>query len=248
MSPKQFKENLLDKIHGGEIKMKSKSYFALRSVAYVIGLILTFGLVFYLTSFTHFVLQSKGLLMLPEFGFRGLGLMFISLPWLLVILIVTLVVLIEILSKHFKFIYRKPLVYSTVLVMVVVLLGSMVLARTHLHYSLANIALDRDLPIAGPLYKHYNKMYFKHAHLGTVLETADDQLIIELPDTSQIIVLITAATRLPRKDKITTGDLVMVGGSKDNGTIEAFGIRKVSADQTWLFSNSQGLRVPKELK
>jgi len=248
MSPKQFHEKLLDKIQGGEIKMKSKSYFALRNIAYVISLAVVFGMVFYLTSLIHFVMQSKGLLMLSAFGFRGLGLMFISLPWILVILIVILITLIEVISKHFKFVYRKPLVYSIVLVAVVVLLGSMIVARTRLHYSLSDFVQQKNIPLAGPLYKHYGQMRFKHANFCTAVEINEDNLVVELADGNQVTVSITPRTRIWTDQEIAIGDYLMVAGDIDDGMITAFGIKKIPKEKDWLFSKGRQLPLPDEMK
>ncbi|MBC7074165.1 hypothetical protein H5T58_02135, partial [Candidatus Parcubacteria bacterium] len=67
----KLKDKILEKIKKGEIKMKPKLYFLLKSILFVLvlGFLVLFS--FFLVSFIRFHLISSGLWYLPNFGPEG---------------------------------------------------------------------------------------------------------------------------------------------------------------------------------
>jgi len=140
-------KNIIDKIKKGEIKMKPKAHFVLRTLLIVLGTSVGFLFALYLTSFILFSMQAV----------CGLMPILISLPWLLIFLSVALIIVLEILTKQFSFVYRRPVLYIVLVIIISVLFGSFVVNKTKVHPFLFDRAEKHRLPIMGPMYRGYGK-------------------------------------------------------------------------------------------
>ena len=76
--------NTLEKITSGEIKMRPKTYFVLKAILIVLGIVFAVCFSLYIISFILFSLRSTGVLYLPGFGFPGIKAFFVMLPWILI--------------------------------------------------------------------------------------------------------------------------------------------------------------------
>jgi hypothetical protein len=127
---------ILDAIKTGEVKAKSKWYFYGQSAALAMGLIITGLLLLFLSSLIVFSLKQNGAWFAASFGFYGLKILFMSLPWILIIAVATLLVLLERLLKHYKFSYQQPMLYSFVGIGLLFALGTIFISKAHLHEEL----------------------------------------------------------------------------------------------------------------
>jgi len=148
-------EKILGKLRSGEFKMKPKVYFILKATLIVLSVLVVALFVLFLISFISFALRANGVLVLPIFGFRGFGAFLSSVPWLLVVAALLLIGVLEMLFKHFAFTYRRPILYSILGILIVVLLGTFIIDRTPLHPGLFDRAHERRLPIFGPMYRNF---------------------------------------------------------------------------------------------
>jgi hypothetical protein len=221
------KNNILERIKKGKVKMKPKSYFVFRTVLYVLGIIFAFLFAIFLISFIVFSLRVSGVGYFPAFGFRGLGLFLVSLPWLLVIFAIIFIVILEIFAKRFSLIYRKPLLYSILGVLVIVLLISIVVVQTPMHKGLFIGAQEGKLPVMGAIYKGRFVEPSRNACIGEVVEVADDGFQVETVKGESVGVIISPETYLPSDEKIEEGELIMIMGKKKKSTIKAFKIIKI---------------------
>ena len=62
---------VLDQIKDGSVKMRSRAYFVLRTVLYILGAVLVLLLAIFLESFILFSVQRTGAWFMPGFGFSG---------------------------------------------------------------------------------------------------------------------------------------------------------------------------------
>ena len=221
------KETIQEKIRSGALTMKPKVYFVLRGLLYLVGMLLVLGLTFYLIGFIAFMFRANGVFILPEFGLRGVRTLFVSLPWFLIVLVVVLVIILELLSRHFFFVYRWPIVYSLLGFVVVLGSGGALLGQLSIHESMMRLAEERSLPFAGPLYRHFGRMHFPDGHIGTILATSTSGFSLLVRDGNIYAVMVTPGTRFPHGQLIMPDDVVMVMGLLDDERIEAFGIRKI---------------------
>ena len=230
---KSLGEKILKKIKKGKIKMKSKSYFVFRTALFVIGVILVFIFIIFLISFIIFILRTSGVGHFPAFGFRGLRIFLVSFPWLLMILAVIFILILEVFARRFSIVYRKPLLYSALGIVVIALLLGLVIAQTPMHKRLFQSAQEGKLPVFGPFYKGYHMRVPDNVYFGEVSSITDDGFEIETKQGESLSVIISSKTRLPFNEDIQEGDSAVVIGERDNSTIKAFGVRCRPLNRWW---------------
>jgi len=220
-------EKVLNKIKSGQINMKPKAYFVLKTVLFVLGVITVALFILYLISFIAFSLRASGVMFLPGFGFRGVGIFLTSMPWLLILVAVLLIVVLEILVKHFAFSYRRPILYSIIAIIVLVFLGSFIINKTQFHPDLFQRAREGRLPLAGEFYRDFGVPKFQNVHRGVVSEVIDNGFRIETPNKEILEVIVDSETRFPFGTGIKESDTVVVLGERNNGTVQASGVSKI---------------------
>jgi len=208
-------KEVLEKIKKEEIKMRPKSYFVLRGLLLILGAVFIFLLSFFFVSLIIFILRSNGSLLLPRFGFRGIGMLLTSFPYLLAIIALLFIIILEIFAKHYKFIYQKPLLYSIVGITIIVLLGGFLFIKIPIHDKVLENKTINSL---------YGKGDLEKSQIGQVIEITETGFILE----SKIGKIFTV--RIEIKD-IKEGDWVIVIGEKENGVIDAKGVRKIELEK-----------------
>jgi hypothetical protein len=221
------KNKVLAKIKAGETRMRPKWHFILKTTLLAVGTVLATLTLLYLLSFVLFVLRQSGVWFPPAFWVRGLCIFFASLPWVLIALAIVFIVVLEVLVKRYAFAYRRPLLYSVVGIIILVLLGSVAISQTRVHQGFFKHAKEGRLPVAGPLYREFGMKRHKSVHPGIITEIADDGFKIENHRNEILTVIITAETRFPLGLDFVVDDEVVVLGERDNGTVTAFGIRRI---------------------
>jgi len=232
---------VINKIKSGNIKMKPKIYFVLRTALLMLSILVLVLFIVCLISFIAFSLRSSGVWLSPAFGFPCIKMLFGSLPWVLILITVVLIVLLEIFAKKFTFVYRKPILYSLLIIILVVFLGGFLIDKTPFHSNLFWKAQEGHLPGFGSFYRDFGNPKFKNIHQGVVSEVINNGFLIENHRERIISVMITPETRLP-SEKIEEGDVIVVFGERDNGQIEALNIRKTKRDFNFFPKN----RFPKK--
>ena len=222
------KKNILEQIDEGQVSMKPKMYFILRACAISFFILITTLLTLFLISFVAFVLQAQGFFLFAEFGFRGLLTILLSVPWILVGFVIAFVVVLELLARNFAFIYRKPLIYSILGIIVFVTFAGGAIAATPLHKTVYDEAQKRSLPFASEkVYQHYGKLKARGGDIGVVRAINETGLIVRTP-SGEISVSTTTKTRYPKERDIKEGDRVLlIGEKREDGIFEAYGIRPV---------------------
>lgn len=226
---KSITEEVLNKIKSGDIKMVSKIWFIFRTVLLVLGILILTLFIIYLVSFTLFSLRFTGVWFLPRFGFPGMRIFFGLLPWPLIFITAILIILLEVFAKKFSFVYRRPLVYSLLVLIVIALSMGFLIERTPFHRNLFQRAQEGNLPAIGPVYRQ-GFPPIENVHHGIVSEIINDGFIMETPKGEKLTVIINPETRLQPETGIKENDEVVVLGKKDNDTIQAVDIRKVERD------------------
>jgi hypothetical protein len=220
-------DKVLNKIKSGEIKMKPKIYFILRAVLLILSALVLALLIICLVSFIIFSLRSSGILFLPKFGFPGIRIFLSSLPWLFILIAITLIILLEIFTKRFTFVYRWPIIYSLLAIIFIVMLGSFVIDKTPFHSNLFWRAQEGRLPAIGKLYHGYGVPRIGNVHYGVVSEVIDGGFKIETLRGEELIVMVSSKTRFLLKTDIKKDDAIVVLGERNNNTVQAIDIRKV---------------------
>ena len=226
-------EQVLKKIKDDNIRMRPKIDFVLRSILFAGGIILTLGLTLYLASFIIFVLRINGILALPGFGFRGYGALLLSLPWLLILLTAILVIVLELLGRHFSFVYRRPLLYSVFGIILFVIVSSVAVAGTSVHHKVWEFTAEYRVPFGPAFYERYGggERPFRSGTIGTIVEIKDSELVIENTAGELFLVSTSTKTRFPREEILVVGDKIIILGKREGSAVEALGIRKINSLQ-----------------
>lgn len=223
---KSTSKELLNKIKKGELKKHSKLYFVFKGFVYGLGLVLVIAFSVSLGSFIIFSLRASGALFLPRFGFLGLRIFLSSFPWLLVLIVFILVLLIGWLVKKSPVVYRKPLLYSILAILILVLFGSFVFERTRFHTALFKKAQDYKLPLIGSAYRGCCLKPIKNTYIGKVTGLAENGFHFKTRQ-GDFNVVFSKKTYFPFGRDIKIGDLLIVMGERQNSKILAFGIRRI---------------------
>ena len=224
---KDMSEKVLQAIKTGNVSMHSRYYFFARSALWILGVILVFSLTLYLMSFITFVFRGNALSALLAFGSHGWLVLLTSLPWLLLLATFAIFVALQLLSLHFSFVYRRPLVHTALASIVVLVAGSALMAQTTLHEHAYELSRERRLPIAGPIYRIAIGDR-DDRHIGIITAMNDEVFTIRGRDGEVFYVNIATSTRIPRgRDfAFATGTPIVVFGDLDNDDdIDAVGIQ-----------------------
>lgn len=224
---KNIHDTILKKIHDGDVDMKPRWYFVLRSVLAITGVVLTALLTVYLFSFIFFFLDQSGVLFAPAFGFRGISFFVMSSPWILIGVSVVFVLLLFVFTTHYTFSYRRPLAYSFIAIVALALLGSYLIDRTTMHARLGSYMEREGVPVLGPLYRGAVHELPPGVHAGVIVEVTDIGFVLQTEEGSKVDVHVTEDTRSPRDMQFEVNNHVFVFGDEMAGAIEAFGVRPV---------------------
>ena len=225
------KQRILRRIHEGELRMRPKWHFLLKTALIFIGGVILALALLYVASFVIFVLRQTGAVYVPGFGFHGLVQFLLATPWRLLVLGAAFLVVLEILVRRFAFAYRTPLLYSLVVILLFMIGGSYVVARTGMHEAIFQRAQEkpgRAIRIMGAMHQEYGLRELKQIHPGAVSSVSDDGFIMLNPRREQVAVQVSERTRLqPANLVFERGQHVVVWGEREGETIQARGIKRV---------------------
>lgn len=216
------RDDVISKIEQGEVKMKSKRYFVSKTVL-IFGFTALFSLLaLYTGSFIFFILEENAILTLSNMGIEGLKLAILSFPWHLVVLVLSVTVLVEVMLKRFSFIYKRPLIYSMLAILLLVIVGSVVMGATSVHRSFFDLAEQDRLPVMGGLYRHFADLDIEHVHFGEILEVGNGKVVMELEGGEVVDLNITKSTKGYRRisEELEEGRNIVVIGEKYDGEID----------------------------
>ncbi len=193
----------------------------------MLGIILACLTVMYFISFIIFLLRQNGAWFAPSFGLFGLRSFLLSMPWLLITLALLFTVLAEIMIRRYAFSYGRPLIYTALGVVLLVLAGGTIIAFTPLHKGLMTQAHNERLPLAGKFYRHFGQRPGANMEMGLITQLRENGCDIQNPRQEKIQIQISSNTRFAQKTNLAIGDTIMVLGKKKNNIIFAEGIRKI---------------------
>jgi len=222
-----FKHNILNKIKTREIDMKPRWHFVLKSLLLVFGVLTVALLAVYLLSFVVFALNQSGVMFAPLYGLKGVVVFVVSSPWLLIVLTGTSGVLLYLLVTKYSFSYQKPLLYSMIGVVLLVILGSFVLQEAGMHQRLQQYSERHNVPVFTPLYGGLREERPDGVLQGMITELTDDGFILQVADEDLVTVVVTRETKQRPPSARFVGESVLVFGERQGDIVPAFGIRSM---------------------
>ncbi len=219
------KETVLNKIKHGDVAMRPRWHFVLKSFLAIVGIcILTLWLV-YLVSFIVFALATSGIIMIPAFGFQGLVEFLFALPWLLILIAAVFILLLEVLVNRYSFGYRKPLMYTLFGIVGFTILGTFIVSQTGLHDLVMQRSVESRLPIVGGVYKGYGITPNERINIGEIEIINENGFLLDERVKGELSVIVTESTKKPNNFVFQVGDQVIVYGPITNNEIQAFGVK-----------------------
>jgi len=223
-------KNILDKIKTGEVDMKPRWHFVLKSVLLVFSVVTVILVGIYLLSFILFTLRQSGVGFVPLYGLRGISVFVMNSPWLLIFSTVVSLVALQLLVRTYSFSYRQPLVYSMIGIIIFVLLGSYAIGQTQMHQQFQTFTQERKVPVFGALYKRIEENRPENIIFGTITELTADGFILQSPRKGTLEIIISKETRQKRSVVYDIGKKVVVFGDRDEDVVFALGVRVAPAD------------------
>lgn len=220
-------DKILEQIKKGQVKMRPKIYFVLKTLLIVLGIFVVALFALYLVSFIVFALRASGAWYLSGFGFPGIKASIVLIPWVLILMALVLIIVLEVLVKRFSFSYRQPIFYSLLGIIIFVFLGSFVIGKTGLHPNLFEKAREGRLPVAEKFYRGFGMAKFQNVHRGIVSELTDNGFSIKTCNDEVLVIIVTDETRFLFEGDVEIGHMIIILGERENGTIVATGVRKV---------------------
>lgn len=236
---KNIRERIVLAAKSGKLKMRPKWHFVLRSALWAAGIGVMALAALYFASLFLFINRETGIWLAPIFGWQGIIVFLMSLPWMIIVLVLIFTLILEILVSRYGFAYRLPLLYSALALLLAVFAGAIMVAQTSLHEKLSRCPrTDRPIddarfapnntPCGKGVYRDLGPRRFNDFHYGKIGEINDKNLIITTRHREDLIVEISPRTRLPFGAQFEVGDELAVVGKRNGDHVEAFGIIQIN--------------------
>lgn len=171
-------------------------------------------------------MRESGLLFAPLFGWAGVVLFVVSSPWILIGVVGVFLGVLYLLVSHYSFSYQKPLVYSMIGSVLLVIALSSFIQATSFHGRAGDFVARHGVPGLTPMYKGVGERPSRNIASGEVIELTAEGFVMVTSSNEDVVVRVTKQTRIPRDMEIVIGDQVYVFGPQTNeGIIDAFGVR-----------------------
>jgi len=222
-----FKDGVLNKIKSDKVRMRPKLYFIVRPILFVLGLIMIIVFSIYFLSFLFFIFRINDGWALTTFGLRGVLALFMSMPWGIISFILLFMVVLETLLFRFSSVYRKPVLYSFLALIILISVISFAVGFTSFH---DNMFLGRKLPWMG-LYEGYERIDFRNIYCGRVLGIADNGFIIEYTDDPACMEMkVIVPQEFVKHKELKIGDIVILVGKRNGSVINLTDLTKINAE------------------
>ncbi|HVM76927.1 MAG TPA: hypothetical protein VMU07_02115 [Candidatus Paceibacterota bacterium] len=222
---KFIEQRVFDAIASGRVKMRSRAYFVLQTILAIVGGVIMGLFLIYIGGFILFLLIQSGAIYAPGLGISGWYIFLRSLPWLLILLSLVFLLVLVILINHFSFAYQRPLLYSLLGILILVVGASFTLAFTPFNTAFLGY---NNAPIIGGYYSNYGAGELTDIHRGEVIALAENGFILEGVSGETSTVLFDQAIATMTQASLHAGDLVVVFGDRDqNGFIDASAIDRI---------------------
>lgn len=219
------KDRVMASVKSGQLKMRPKWYFILRALLLAVGVALAALGGLYLASLLVFIAHETGISTVPVFGWPGIMLFLTSLPWVLILLVLLLIVILELMVRHYSFAYRLPLIYSSLGVLLLVGAGGLMVAFTPFHGMMANCPpLGGPPPCAMGVYGDLDPGRHNNIQRGTIARISGRNYIITNRNQEELLIVVSSRTKLPLGSDFEVGDKIVIMGEREGFRVEALGI------------------------
>lgn len=219
------RDKLLEKIKAGEVNMVPKWRFVLETVLWAFGLVVAALVAVYFLSFILFILNRSGVLFAPLYGWHGVMLFIVSSPWFLIMIVGIFLLVLYLLVTHYSFSYKRPLVYSMIGVVLLVIAVSSLIHQLSVHERMERFVESHQVPGLAPMYRGFGEERPNGVVVGTITAFSEEILELETREGEAIKATLFPHSKRPPEVIFVEGDEVMIFGEREGDMIEVFGIR-----------------------
>ncbi len=223
------KNKVLYKIRSGSVHIRPKAYFVVQIILITLLSFVALALAVFVMSFAIFSLHESGEQSLLGFGQRGVLTFFALFPWITLIIDVFLFILIDWLSRLFRFGYRISILRVFIGVIITALIISILINLTPLHQTLLNKADRGELSFLGEWYEAIHDSHAKQGVFrGTIMSIQGNTFIISHDDNDRDADDGTWNVATPsgfNMANVHVGDKAYIAGDAIQGTIQAYGVQ-----------------------
>ncbi len=200
---------ILKKIESGAIRQKPKWHFVLMTLSVVFALSALLLIFLYLVSFVGLVLREHLIFDTLSFGPRTVFTIMHTLPFLLIVLVITVFLLLHVLVRYFAFAYMKPVMLTLGLGLLLTLLLFASVLLGDKDSRIARLGEGRHVPGIEMLHVRFRDRMPPVALHGIVVSNKDGVLVIRDANGKELEVLFTENTRTD-KEAYEIGEQVML--------------------------------------
>jgi len=227
----EIKNNVLDKIKTGKVTMRPRWHFVLQAFLLLASVVLVALVAVYLFSFIIFTLDRSGLLFAPQYGWHGMMMFIVSSPLLIIGILLAFLLLLYILVSRYSFSYRKPLVYSIVGMVLLVVTASFLIQHFNVHDKIYSFTEQHHVPGMTPLYEKHLDRKPPGIERGTITETQDTGFTLLTEQGTTVTVITDVKTKISPEVTLEVSEEVMVFGDTVDNALHAFGVRSAGEDE-----------------
>lgn len=219
-------EKLLEQIKNGEVSMTPRWYFVMRGILWALATIIVMLVTIYCLSFILFILRENGVFFAPFYGWAGVVVFVTASPWLLLGTVLLFVGVLYVLVSQYAFSYKKPMLYSLLGVVCLVIILAGLIDQVQFHERANYFIKNSPVPGLAPWYAGAGSNQPKSISRGVIVELSTYGFLLDDKKKSGVLeVVITDATKMPPQIIFQPGQSVIVFGPEHDGVVEAFGVR-----------------------
>jgi hypothetical protein len=228
------KERILGKIDANELTMRPKTYFTLKVGVLIAVAFCVLTISVLICNFIVFSIRINGHDALLHFGSRGFLVFLTFFPWTLLLLDIVFIVLLEWLVRHFRFGYLSPVLYLFFGFFVMIISTGLFIDRvTDFNDELLSRARAHRLQQPfGNLYERARAIppAGSGVYRGVVTGIFGNTITLYNMDigTTSILTVIVPSDDLYATSSFHVGETIFIAGDAYDGTIHAFGVRKIT--------------------
>lgn len=226
------KQQILENIRSGKVSMRPKLHFTLTVLATVFVSVAVLAVSVFIFNFILFSIRINHHDTLLEFGSNGLVAFLFFFPWLLLVIDIALIALLEWLLRRFKFGYKIPVLYLLLAIIAVTGVTGLALDRGTSFNERMIERTHRLPPPVGQFYDGARKPWKKGSgfcHCEILSIDANTMIVSDLrKGTTTLTVVFPMQDDRATTTDLDVGDVILIAGKEKDGTIHAFGVRKLS--------------------
>jgi len=227
---KNLADKLVGKIEGGELKMRSKTYFILKSLIYFLTAIFFLILSVAIITFSFYIFKISGLFNLSHFGLKGMRDLMLSLPLVLLFITGSFTVISAIFLYQYPVTYRRPLIYSVGALLVLMSVGlAIFIGAVDFRRSIYQALEEDKIPLASSFYDYFNGASPRNIFKGRVESDylGGFSMFIDGESEKEVRVAFGPNTSFYGADNFRKGDIVIIHGRRNGNVIGAFVVEKI---------------------